>query len=75
MADDREALIEAAMAAWRPRALDGAIRAHPAWHDLDEAGRADLFEATRRARAMEAALDPEGRSSTTRAVLARIRGK
>jgi hypothetical protein len=72
MDPDRDALIEAALSAWRPRAVDGELRFHPAWHDLDEEGRAALFEATRRARALEAALDPEGRSSTARAVLARI---
>jgi hypothetical protein len=49
-------------------------RAHPAWQDLDQAGRLEAFEATRAARALEAALDPEGLSTTARAVLARIRG-
>ena len=74
-ADDREreALVAAATTAWRPRGAGGEVRAHPAWHDLDAAGRAEAFEATRLQRALEAALDGEGLSSTARAVLARIR--
>lgn len=71
---ERERLIEAAAGAFRGRDPYGAIQAHPAWHDLDEAGRAEAFERARRLRAMEAALDPEGLSTTARAVLARIRG-
>ncbi len=70
---DREELIEQVAGAWRPRDPFGALRGHPAFHDLDEAGRAEAFEAARRLRAMEAALDPEGLSTTARAVLARIR--
>ena len=35
--------------------------------------RDEAFEVTRKLRAMEAALDPEGLSTTARAVLARIR--
>ena len=69
----REILIEAAAGAWRSRQPDGRIGAHPAWHDLDPAGRELAFEAARAARRLEAALDGEGLSSTSRAVLARIR--
>jgi hypothetical protein len=72
--EEEEALIEAASTAWRPRARDGAVRAHPAWHDLDAEGRARAYEAARVSRVVEAALDPDGLSSTARAVLARIRG-
>lgn len=71
---DREQLLEAASSAWRPRDVTGQVRAHPIWHDLDEAGRRDAFEITLRLRAMEAALDPQGLSTTAKAVLARIRG-
>lgn len=71
---DREALIEAVAAAYRARDPHGSIQSHPAWHDLDEEGRREAFELARRMRALEAALDPEGLSSTARAVLARIRG-
>jgi len=71
--DDRAALIEAAAGAYRARDPLGAIRSHPAWHDLDEAGREEAFERARSLRALEAALDPDGLSATARAVLARIR--
>ncbi len=69
---ERELLIEAAVGAWRPRRADGGIGSHPAWADLDEAGRVEAYEAARVQRRLEAALDPEGLSSTGRAVLARI---
>jgi hypothetical protein len=44
----------------------------PQWHDLDEGGRREAFEAARLARRLEAALDPDGLSTTARAVLARL---
>ncbi len=68
-----EELIEAASTAWRPRDPSGAIQPHPAWADLDAAGRRTLYEAIVRTRALEAALDAEGLTTTARAVLARIR--
>jgi hypothetical protein len=71
---DRETLIEQAAAAFRGRDAHGRVLAHPAFHDLDDAGRVEAFEAARRLRAMEAALDADGLSTTARAVLARIRG-
>jgi hypothetical protein len=71
--EDREMLLAAASTAWRPRDPLGRVRGHPAWHDLDEAGRREAFEETTRLRALEAALDPAGLSSTARAVLGRIR--
>jgi hypothetical protein len=71
--DDRAPLIEAVAGAYRARDPHGAIRSHPAWHDLDEAGREEAFERARALRALEAALDPDGLSATARAVLARIR--
>jgi hypothetical protein len=67
-------LVDAACTAWRPRDPRGGLRAHPAWHDLDASGREEVYEATRVLRELEAALDPEGLSTTARAVLARIRG-
>lgn len=72
--DERD-LAEQALSAWRPRDPDGAVRAHPAWHDLEAESRAVVFDETVRLRAMEAALDPEGLSTTARAVLARIQGR
>ena len=73
-ADERELLIEQVVAAWRPEHQNGGVRAHPAWHDLDEAGREEAARRAMRARVMEAALDPEGLSTTARLVLAKIRG-
>lgn len=68
-------LLEEALGAWRPRDRAGRVRGHPAWHDLDAAGRRRAYEETARLRTMEAALDPDGLSSTGRAVLDRIRGR
>jgi hypothetical protein len=72
--EERRELVEQAAAAWRPRAIDGTIRAHPAWHDLDLAGRREAFLLASATRKLEAALDPEGLSTTAKTVLARIRG-
>ena len=68
---ERELLIEAAASAHRAP-VAGALPVHPAWYDLDEAGRVEAFEVARRMRAMEAAMDPDGYSTTVRAVLRRI---
>lgn len=70
---DRERMVEEAASAWRPRGA-GEVRPHPAWADLDAAGRREVFEVTRLLRRLESALDADGLSSTARAVLARIRG-
>lgn len=69
---EREVLVEQAAGAWRPRRPDGGVAAHPAWHDLDPSGRAQAHAVATALRPLEAALDPEGLSSTVRAVLARI---
>jgi hypothetical protein len=71
---ERELMIEQAAGAWRPRRADGGPGPHPAWADLDAAGRAEAYQAARLQRLLEAALDPDGLSSTARAVLARISG-
>jgi hypothetical protein len=72
--EERDALIEAVAGAWRPRDPRGRIESHPAWADLDDAGRREAYEVARLERTLEAALDPRGLSATGRAVLARIRG-
>ena len=72
--EERESLIAAVMTAHRARGVRGQIESHRAFYDLDEAGRAEAFDETLRARKIEAASDGRGLSTTARAVLARIRG-
>lgn len=66
-------LLEQVVSANRERTIDGVIKSHPAWHDLDAAGRTAAFDETVRQRAVERALDPAGESSSIKAVLARLR--
>lgn len=73
-AEDEQLLIEQVAGAWRPEG-DDELHYHKAWHDLDEAGRLRAFERARALRPVEAALDPDGLSTTARAVLARITGR
>ena len=73
MTDD-ELLIEQVASAYRAVPRDE-LRYHPHWHDLDAAGRERAFALARALRALEAALDPDGLSTTARAVLARITGR
>lgn len=70
---EREALVAAATSAFRARDAEGRLVDDPAWRDLDAAGRLEAFDETTRLRALEAASDPAGLSSTARAVLARLR--
>ena len=70
-----ELLIERVTSAHRARDLDGRVKSHPAWHDLDEGGRREAFEATDLSRKLESALDARGHSTTVKAVLARIRAR
>lgn len=72
MSKESDQLIEETLTAWRPRAPDGGLRGHPAWHDLDPADRVKAYQETVRLRQLEAALDPDGLSSTGHAVLRRI---
>lgn len=65
-------LVEEVAGAWRPAPLGGELRYHPAWHDLDAAGRTRAFDVATALRTAEAALDTDGLSATARAVLARI---
>ncbi len=69
--DDEDLLIEQVAGAWRPAHGDE-LTYHKAWHDLDAAGRVKAFERARALRTVEAALDPDGLSTTARAVLARL---
>jgi len=72
--EDDDLLIEEVAGAHRPRPRDE-LRYHPAWHDLGAEARVRAFDRARALRTIEAALDPEGLSSTARAVLARIEGR
>ena len=69
--DDEDLLIEQVASAYRPASRDE-LRYHPAWHDLGPDARERAFERARALRALEAALDPDGLSTTARAVLDRI---
>ncbi len=69
--DEEALLIEQVASAYRPRGRDE-LRYHPAWHDLGDEGRRRAAALARSLRTLEAALDPEGLSTTARAVLARI---
>ena len=71
--EERASLVAAVTSAHRERGPRGEIRGHRAFYDLDEAGRVEAFDETLRARALEAASDPSGLTSTARAVLAHIR--
>ena len=70
---ERKMLIEEATTAWRPRTPDGIILDHLAWADLDPDSRRQVFDETIVTRRLERGLDAEGRSSTVRAVLGRLR--
>lgn len=69
---ERDLLIEAAASAHRERDTTGRILPSPAWLDLAPADRDAAFERQLEARWLEAALDPEGLSTTARAVLDRL---
>ena len=72
--DDEDLLIEQVAGAYRPVSRDE-LRYHPAWHDLGPDARERAFERARALRALEAGLDPDGLSTTARAVLERITGR
>lgn len=72
--EEEQALVEQVAGAYRPRPREE-LRYHPAWHDLGEAQRVRAYEIARAMRNVEAALDPDGMSTTARAVLARIEGR
>ena len=71
---DEELLIEQVASAHRPRSREE-LRYHPAWHDLDAAGRLRAYELGRALRKVEAVYDRDGLSLTAQAVLARIEGR
>ncbi len=66
---EREQLIEQALSAHRARDPRASVVESSAFYDLDARGRRDVFEQVLTLRRLEAALDPEGMSTTVRAVL------
>jgi len=66
---ERELLVEQVLTAHRERDVRGGIKASPAFYDLDDEGRRRSFDEALRQRAIEAAYDPAGRSTTVRSVL------
>ncbi len=72
---ERELLIAQATSAHRSRDAEGTLQLHPAWLDLDAEGRREAFDRTVELRALEAATEPAGLTSTARAVLAQIAGR
>lgn len=65
-------LIEEVVSAYRARDPRGALLASAAFHDLAPDDRARAFDEALLQRTVENALDPEGLSTTARAVLERI---
>ncbi len=70
--EERGSLIAAVTTAHRERTPLGEVRWHRAFFDLDEGGRREAYEETLAQRAVESAVDPEGLSTTARAILERI---
>lgn len=68
-----ESLIEQVASAFRARDAFGRIRESPAFADLAEAERVQAHSLSVAQRKLEAALDPDGLSTTGKLVLARIR--
>lgn len=73
-AEEEDVLVEQVAGAHRtpPKAF-GELAYHPAWHDLGPTARERAADRALALRVAEAALDPDGLSTTARAVLARIR--
>ncbi|MBL8955770.1 MAG: hypothetical protein JNK82_33660 [Myxococcaceae bacterium] len=72
MTREEELLLEQVTSAHRRRRADGSVQSHPAWHDLDDAGRLAAFDETVLQRKLESAMDADGLSTTARALLGRI---
>lgn len=73
MTPEEQLLVEQVTSAHRERGADGSIREHRAWADLNDEGRQVAFEETVTLRELEAAMDPQGFSTTVRALLSRLR--
>ena len=73
--ESRELLFEAVVTAYRERDRFGRLVPAPAWWDVPEDAREELFDHQMRARRLEQAFDPAGHSATVKAVLNRILGR
>lgn len=69
---ERDALIEAGVSAHRERDREGRLVPPPEWWDLAPEDVEELFRRQIVSREVERAMDPEGRSATVKAVLARL---
>lgn len=69
----RNEQIESVASAHRERTARGEILAHPAWGDLGTKDRREAFERGTLSRRIEAALHPDGLSTTALSVMDRIR--
>lgn len=69
---DYDAMVEALTNAHRETGAGGEIVFHPYFFDLDDRGRLAAAERAITQRALEAAFDEEGLTTTARAVLHRI---
>lgn len=72
---DRETLLERVASAHRARDPFARLKPEPAFFDLDDAGRQEAYVLGVMTRRLEAALDPDGISSSGRAVLRRLVGR
>ncbi len=70
---EKELLLEQTTSAFRRRDRTGAIVPSPAWFDLTPEEREEAFETTSSLRHLEAALHPDGHSTTVSAVLRRLK--
>jgi hypothetical protein len=71
--EPNEILIERAVSAYRERDASGRIMPSPAWWDLPQESREELFHLQLESRILERALTPDGISTTVRSVLDRLR--
>ena len=72
MNEELELLVESTAHAWRERDANGRAVPPPAWWDLPSDARELAFDLQTKTRELERAVDPEGRSGTVRAVMARL---
>lgn len=73
--EEEEILVERCVTARRAVDPRGERLHEPAFYDLPEEAREEVFRRTTEQRAMERALSDKGRSSTVEAVLRTIRGQ